>query len=211
MLPFWSMSNVISLNQFNYFRASWTENLPVSIETKLNTRLSIQANKLDLATSYVAQLQHRKVICAIVSITVTAAAVALWLKHRMKHISSRGPYLSSRKAANSTLLLSPYKSHSSLQLWNDALKCILVSALAGSTAQQALRKLGGLAAAYAREWLTLLRHSPWLWLVVLIQERWIFANQITATKWSHRQLTCILFYCQIVMTILTKNSHRLQL
>ena len=41
---------------------------------------------------------------------------------------------------------------------------------------------------------------------VLSQERWILANQITATGWSHRlgiftQLTCILFYCQIIMTI----------
>ena len=43
-------------------------------------------------------------ICAIVSITVTAATLALWLKHRMKHISSRGPYLSSRKAANCVTL-----------------------------------------------------------------------------------------------------------
>ena len=28
---------------------------------------------------------------------------------------------------------------------------------------------GGLLSACAREWVTLLRHSPWLWLVVLIQ------------------------------------------
>ena len=53
----------------------------------------------------------------------------------------------------------------------------------------------------AREWLTPLRHSPWLWLVVLILERWILTNQITATGWSHRQLTCMLFYCQIIMPI----------
>ena len=45
----------------------------------------------------------------------------------------------------------------------------------------------GWPAAYARAWLTLLRHSSWLWLVLLIQERWILANQITATGWSHRQ------------------------
>ena len=36
-------------------------------------------------------------ICTIASITVTAAIIALWLKHRMKHISSSNPYLSSRK------------------------------------------------------------------------------------------------------------------
>ena len=64
------------------------------------------------------------------------------------------------------------------------------------TAQYALRERGGLPAVYAREWLTLLRHSPWLWLVVFPWERWILANQIRATGWSHRQwiftqLTCM--------------------
>ena len=34
-------------------------------------------------------------------------------------------------------------------------------------------------------WLIPLRHSPWLWLDV---EWWILANQITATRWSHRRL-----------------------
>ena len=38
---------------------------------------------------------------------------------------------------------------------------------------------GGLLRACAREWLTLPRHAPWLWSVVLIQERWILTNQIT--------------------------------
>ena len=68
---------------------------------------------------------------------------------------------------------------------------------------------GGLPAVYAQEWLTLPRHAPWLWLVVLIQERWILANQITATGWSHRQLTCIWFYCQIIMTILTNITKKI--
>ena len=85
---------------------------------ELNTGVSIQANKLDSATSYVVGLQHCTSKCtAIVSITLTAATIA-WLKHRMKHISSL--YLSSRKAANSAALLSPYKSCSPLHLWNDA-------------------------------------------------------------------------------------------
>ena len=48
----------------------------------------------------------------------------------MKHISSRGPYLSSRKAANSASLLSPYKSRSSFHLWNDTLIFALVFSLA---------------------------------------------------------------------------------
>ena len=72
------------------------------------------------------------------------------------------------------------------------------------------------------EWLTLLRHSPWLWLVVLSREWWILANQITATGWSHRQwiftqLTCILFQSLIIVAILanrTKNcyfNHRSQI
>ena len=50
----------------------------------------------------------------------------------MKHISSRGPYLSSRKVAGFASLLSPYKSCSSLHLWNDALIFILVFSLAWS-------------------------------------------------------------------------------
>ena len=61
---------------------------------------------------------------------------------------------------------------------------------------------------YSPAWLTPLRHSPWLWLVVLIWERWILANQITATGWSHRQLNCLLFYCQIVMTILANIAKK---
>ena len=92
---------------------------PVAINTKLNTGVTVQPNKLDLATSHVARLQHHMAICAIVSITVTTATTVLWLKHRIKHISSGGPYLSSRKSANSASLLSPYKSRSSLHHWND--------------------------------------------------------------------------------------------
>ena len=71
-------------------------------------------------------------ICGIASITVTTATIALWLKHRMKHISSRCPLLSSRKAANSALLLSPYKSRSSLHLWNYTLIFVLVYSLTQS-------------------------------------------------------------------------------
>ena len=56
--------------------------------------------------------------------------IALWLKHRMKHTSSRGPYLSSGKAANSVSLFSLYSSCSSLQLWNDAPIFVLVFSLA---------------------------------------------------------------------------------
>ena len=57
---------------------------------------------------------HYTAICGTVSITVSAATSALWLKHEwMKPISS------SRTAANSAWLLSPYKSLSSLHLWND--------------------------------------------------------------------------------------------
>ena len=81
---------------------------PAAIKTELNTRVSIQSNKLDLATSYVARLQH----CVIASIAVTATAIALWLKHRMDHLSSRGPYLSSRKAADSVSPSRPHKSRS---------------------------------------------------------------------------------------------------
>ena len=61
-----------------------------------------------------------------------ATTIDLWLKHRMKHISSRGPYLSSRKAANSASILSPSISCSSLHLWNELLIFILVFSLARS-------------------------------------------------------------------------------
>ena len=78
------------------------------------------------------------------------------------------------------------------------------------TAQYTLHEGGGLPAVYAQEWLTLLRHSPWLWFVVLIQKRWILANEITATGWTHRQrifkqLTCILFK-MLFFTVTVKNK-----
>ena len=41
--------------------------------------------------------------CVTVSITVTAAIVSLWLKHRMKHIWSRCSYLSSSSTSEMTL------------------------------------------------------------------------------------------------------------
>ena len=78
----------------------------------------------------------------------------------------------------------------------------------------ALCEGGGLPAAYSREWVTLLRHSPWLWLVVLSREWWILADQIRATGWTHRhwiftELTWIVFYCQIIMTILANITKKL--
>ena len=76
------------------------------IKSELNIGVSIQANKLELPASYFARLQYHKAKCAIASITVTAAILALWSKHRMKHMSSRGPYLSSRSYQSSLLSLS---------------------------------------------------------------------------------------------------------
>ena len=149
-------------------------------------------------------------------------------------------------------LLTPYKSHSSPLLWNDAPIFIQVFSLARSNSLFLhcfslsvllflLFDVGNGGAFYCSvvspplfavwvwawtiwrgknrycvgeghcpvhtEWLTLLRHSPWLWLVVLIWERRILANQITATGWSHRQwiftqLTCTLFYCQVIVSML---------
>ena len=53
-----------------------------------------------------------------------------------------------------------------------------------------------------------LSDSPRLWLVVLrVADS---SKSIMATGWSHRQLTCIWFYRQIIMTILaniTKTSY----
>ena len=103
ILPFWSMSNAISLNKVNHFRPYWTQtNIITARSFEIHfylpvARLSKQAKKLDLAASYVAQLQQYAAIYAIASITVTAATKALWLKYRIKHVSSRGPYLSNRK------------------------------------------------------------------------------------------------------------------
>ena len=56
--------------------------------------------------------------------------LSLVVKEFNSQISSRGPYLSSRKASNSALLLSP--SHSSLHLRNDTQIFILVFFLAQS-------------------------------------------------------------------------------
>ena len=73
------------------------------------------------------------------------------------------------------------------------------------TAKYTLHERGGPTAAFAPEWLTFFRHSPWLWLVVLCREQWVLANQITTTgwirQWTFTQLICFLFYCQIIMTI----------
>ena len=208
-------------------------------------------------------------ICVIVSITVTTATIALWLKQRMKHISSRGPYLSSRKAANSASLLSPYKSCSSLHLWNDALIVIPVFSLALSssfffaflvshficslwrgqwwgifllcccclfstivyslslnvsdqvgagtvrgrgTAQYTLREGGGPPPVCMRMTDTS-QTLPLAPIGCVDPERWILVNQIIATGWSHRQwiftqLICILFYCQIIMTILADITEK---
>ena len=35
ILPFWSMSNIISLNQFNHFRAYWTQTNVIIIAQSL--------------------------------------------------------------------------------------------------------------------------------------------------------------------------------
>ena len=83
------------------------------------------------------------------------------------------------------------------------------------TAQYVLHEGGGLTAVYAGEWLTFLRHSPWLWLVVLSREWWILASEIRATGWTHRQwiftqLTYILFTCQINDNW-WQNCYRIQL
>ena len=87
------------------------------MKTELNTSISIQANKLDLAVSYTARLQHRKAICATANITVTANTIALWLKERMKHIKQWSLLVQQKR---------PYKSCSSIHLWNDAPIFILV-------------------------------------------------------------------------------------
>ena len=47
------------------------------------------------------------------------------------------------------------------------------------------------------------RHAPLALIGCVAPEWWILANHITATGWSHRQLTCMWFYCQIMMMILS--------
>ena len=85
------------------------------------------------------------------------------------------------------------------------------------TVEYVLCRGGGLPAAWKRM-MTLLRHCPWLWLVVLIHERWILASDWMSSgghwvepQWVYSQLTCTAFYCQIIMTILaniTNKSYR---
>ena len=82
------------------------------------------------------------------------------------------------------------------------------------TAQYVLRKGGGLPAAFAWH----ISDTPTGSDCICWTRSGGFL-QIRAIRWSHRrwiftQLTCILFYCQIIITILaniTKNSNRLQL
>ena len=81
------------------------------------------------------------------------------------------------------------------------------------TAQYTLPEGGGLPAALCRRVTDTSWHSPLLWLVVLSRERWILANQITATGGSHRQwiftqLTCILFYRQVIMKMLANTTQK---
>ena len=72
------------------------------------------------------------------------------------------------------------------------------------TSQYVLHEGGGLPAANAREWLTLLRHSLWLWLVVLSWERWILANQIRATGRTHNRG----FYtADLYLILLSDHNH----
>ena len=94
--------------------------------------------------------------------------------------------------------------HSFVQFVNvsDQLRAGTAPTWGRGTAEYALHEGGGLPAAYAWEWLTLLRNSPWLWMIVSRWEQWILANQITATGWSHRQW----IFFQIIMTIFSKYN-----
>ena len=85
-------------------------------------------------------------ICFIASITVTAAILTLWLKHRIKHILSRGPNWSSRKVGGLLLL------------------CCL-SSIVYSLSLRVSDQVRADTCTCTGEWLTFLRHAPWLdWL-----------------------------------------------
>ena len=72
MQPLWSMSYIISLKQIQPPQSVGRYNCLLTWKTLLltrshkNTRVSIQANMLDLATSYLAWLQYCTAICTIV-------------------------------------------------------------------------------------------------------------------------------------------------
>ena len=155
-------------------------------------------------------------ICAIVSITVTATTIALWLKHNIKHIK-QVPLLVQQQTLHHLWVLTNPKAPSTSEMWSSIYPCYLSGSvqlffytafhhqssysLACATVVHysaflflfvlchchSLGMNGGGGAAYAQESLSLLRHSPWLWLVVFYQEWWFLANQIRATGWSHRQ------------------------
>ena len=145
----------------------------------------------------------------------------------MTHISSRAPYLSSRKvltnpaAPSTSEMMLRYLSL--LSRWLGPVLCVYTAFLHQSSCflsltwtmvgaffssvvvvcspplftvwawtyltrweqQLHLCQGRGAASSICRR-VTLLRHSPWLWLVVLTRKRWNFANQIRATGWSHR-------------------------
>ena len=92
--------------------------------TKLNTRVSIQSNKLDLRTSYVARLQHHTAIGAIASINCNRCHHSLVVKTQNETYIKQGCVLVQQK--------SPYKPCRSLHLWNGTLIFILVFSLAQS-------------------------------------------------------------------------------
>ena len=60
----------------------------------------------------------------------------------------------------------------------------------------------------------LVRHSPWLWMIVLSQEQRLFLQIKLQPPGGATdsiffiQLTCILFYCQIMMTILANTRKK---
>ena len=92
-----------------------------------------------------------------------------------------------------------------LTRWEEALR------LCGGRALPSMLSGGrGLPAAYAQKWLTLLRHSPLIWLVVLkwewgfVQIKMGLLGGATDSGFLHR-----LFYCQIIMTSLANINEKL--
>ena len=205
----------------------------VATEAKLNTAVSIQANKPDLPTTYVARPQHGTAICA-------TARNKTYMKQGFLLVQQKSRQLCVALESLQILLLlhlivfSLARSNSLfLHCFSSSvfLFCLFDVGNGGtffsSVAFPPLFTVWGWTWTYLTRWeltlpscvreghcqqvctrLIVTSDTSWLWLVVLILERWILANEITATGRSQRQLTCILFCCLIIMTTLANMTKK---
>ena len=155
-------------------------------------------------------------------ITVTDAILGLWLKHRVKHISSRFLPVQQkspdRPAAPPPLRWLRYLSWFSLRLgpvlcFYSAYFFSVTWATEGLSWKVSDQVRADAAPVWGRGYQ---QENDWHFsdTPLCSDWLWILADQITATGRSHRQLTCIWFYCHMIMTVLanlTKQKTHIRL